>query len=93
MSNSVDPDQAGQDVRPDLGSNCLQRLSSAKPGRQELTLHFLGTSANSAEPYQTQQNASSDQVYTVCLLNAMLKFELNFLLQPTTHKFGMDLSS
>ena len=27
-SNSLDPDQAGHFVRPDLGPNCLQRLSA-----------------------------------------------------------------
>ena len=30
MSNSLDPDQARHFVRPDLGSNCLQRLSAGK---------------------------------------------------------------
>ena len=29
MSNSLDPDQAGKNVRPDLGPNCLQRSSAA----------------------------------------------------------------
>ena len=28
MSNSLDPDQARQNVGPDLGPNCLQRLSA-----------------------------------------------------------------
>ena len=28
MSNSLDPDQAGHFVGPDLGRNCLQRLSA-----------------------------------------------------------------
>ena len=28
MSNSLDPDQAGHFVGPDLGPNCLQRLSA-----------------------------------------------------------------
>ena len=28
MSNSLDPDQAQHLVRPDLGPNCLQRLSA-----------------------------------------------------------------
>ena len=26
--NKLDPDQAGHNVRPDLGPNCLQRLSA-----------------------------------------------------------------
>ena len=28
VSNGLDPDQDGHDVRPDLGSNCLQWLSA-----------------------------------------------------------------
>ena len=32
-SNSLDPDQARHIVGPDLGPNCLQRLSTAKHGR------------------------------------------------------------
>ena len=28
MSNSLDPDQAGHSVGPDLGPNCLQKLSA-----------------------------------------------------------------
>ena len=34
MSNSFDPDQAQHFVRPDLGTNCLQRLS----GYQQMIL-------------------------------------------------------
>ena len=30
VSNSLDPDQARHFVRPDLGQNCLQRLSAGK---------------------------------------------------------------
>ena len=40
MSNSLDPDQAQHFVRPDLGSNCLQRLpvgDTSSKGK-ELTL-------------------------------------------------------
>ena len=33
MSNSLDPDQARQNVRPDLGPNCLQRLSADDTSR------------------------------------------------------------
>ena len=34
MSNSLDPDQARRFVVPDLGSNCLQRLSADDTSRQ-----------------------------------------------------------
>ena len=36
MSNSFDPDQARHFVRPDLGPNCLQRLSSDGNSRQRV---------------------------------------------------------
>ena len=34
MSNSLDPDQARHFVGPDLGTNCLQRLSADDTSRQ-----------------------------------------------------------
>ena len=34
MSNSLDPDQAQHFVGPDLGPNCLQRLSADDTNRQ-----------------------------------------------------------
>ena len=37
MSNSLDPDQARQFVGPDLGPNCLPRLSADNTSRHELT--------------------------------------------------------
>ena len=36
VSNSLDPDQAGCFMGPDLGLNCLQRLSEDDTGRQGL---------------------------------------------------------
>ena len=36
MSNSLDPDQARQLVGPDLGPNCLPRLSADDTGRQRV---------------------------------------------------------
>ena len=36
MSNSLDPDQARRFVRPDLGPNCLPRLSADGTGRQRV---------------------------------------------------------
>ena len=45
VSNSLDPDQARHFVGPDLGPNCLQRLSaddkSALVGKKLNTEHFL----------------------------------------------------
>ena len=38
MSNSLDPDQARHSVRPDLGPNCLQRLSADDSVGNELIL-------------------------------------------------------
>ena len=36
VSNSLDPDQARQYVGPDLGPNCLQRLSADDNSRQNV---------------------------------------------------------
>ena len=36
VSNSLDPDQAGHFVGPDLGSNCLHRLSTDDTSRQRV---------------------------------------------------------
>ena len=36
MSNSLDPDQARRFVGPDLGSNCLPKLSADDTGRQRV---------------------------------------------------------
>ena len=45
MSNGLDPDQAKKIVRPDLGPNCLQRLSADDTNRQRviglLALHTI----------------------------------------------------
>ena len=36
VSNSLDPGQARQNVEPDLGSNCLQKLSVHNTRRQRV---------------------------------------------------------
>ena len=36
VSNSLDPDQARQNVGPDLGPNCLQRYSADDTSRQRV---------------------------------------------------------
>ena len=41
MSNSLDPDQTGQNVRPDLGLNCLQRLSAEDTSRQRVKYNCM----------------------------------------------------
>ena len=40
MSNSLDPDQARLLVGPDLGPNCLPRLSADDTGRQRVKKMF-----------------------------------------------------
>ena len=40
MSNSLDPDQARRFVGPDLGPNCLPRLSADDTGRQRVKHHY-----------------------------------------------------
>ena len=41
MSNSLDPDQARRTVGPDLGPNCLPRLSADDTGRQRVNQYKL----------------------------------------------------
>ena len=41
MSNSLDPDQARRFVGPDLGPNCLPRLSADDTVRQRLQQYFV----------------------------------------------------
>ena len=47
VSNSLDPDQARHFVMPDLGPNCLQRLSAEKKsplaGKELSTKQFVDT--------------------------------------------------
>ena len=38
-SNSLNPDQARQNDRPELGSNCLQKLSVDDNNRQIVLIH------------------------------------------------------
>ena len=38
MSNSLDPDQARRFVGPDLGQNCLPRLSADVTGKQRVNI-------------------------------------------------------
>ena len=40
MSNSFDPDQARQNVGPDLGQNCLQRISAYDTSMQTVNWHL-----------------------------------------------------
>ena len=40
MSNSLDPDQARRFVGPDLGPNCLPRLSAEDTGRQRVKVFY-----------------------------------------------------
>ena len=41
MSNSLDPDQDRYSVCPDLGPNCLQRLSADGTSRQRDKQNFM----------------------------------------------------
>ena len=38
VSNSLDPDQARQIVGPDLGPNCLQKISASDTSRQRVKI-------------------------------------------------------
>ena len=77
MSNTLYPDQAGHSVGPDLGSNCLQRLSADNnqyTGNelrgQSIELPNKGVivfiSSNSVDPYKMPHSAAFHWGLTVC---------------------------
>ena len=43
MSHSLDPDQARHLVRPDLGPNCLERLSADNTGRKNVMGKYVNS--------------------------------------------------
>ena len=51
MSNSLGPDQARQNVRPDLGSNCLQKLAADNTKRQRVDQDILHSSSGSIQAF------------------------------------------
>ena len=61
MSNSLDPDQARRVVGPDLGPNCLQRLSADDTSRQRVNpkkrqsqqMPYIASLTKSVGPDQT----------------------------------------
>ena len=72
MSNSLDPDQVGCFVRPDLGPNCLQRFTAEdkikelkmqqnlKKVNVALKWRLMITNTNSLDPDQDRQNVGPD---------------------------------
>ena len=46
MSNSLEPDQAPLSVGPDLGPNCLQKLSADDTSRQKLKMNSASFKAS-----------------------------------------------
>ena len=54
MSNSLDPDQPQLFVGPDLGLNCLQRLSADNTSRQRVKVGMVFGKVNCFIP-QTQK--------------------------------------
>ena len=74
MSNSLDPDQARRIVGPDLGPNCLPKLSADDTGRQRVNQNatswirnfkslsfFCGSKAQSvADLFKNQKTSLSD---------------------------------
>ena len=61
MSNSLDPDQARRIVGPDLGPNCLPRLSADDTGRQRVnlgSLHFDSRETRQWGMYRRNEAAS-----------------------------------
>ena len=67
MSNSLDPDQARRFVGPDLGPNCLPKLSEDDTGRQRVNFN---TSEFSSEKEETEAVFSHAALFlTKCKAN------------------------
>ena len=73
MSNSLDPDQARRFVGPDLGPNCLPRLSADDTGRQR-----VNDQNRQAFVVLFNKNAS-----TVCITNYVKLFYISNIIFNT----------
>ena len=59
MSNSLDPNQARRIVGPDLGPNCLPRLSANDTGRQRVKVNNIPSKVSGAPwEHQVQEKPS-----------------------------------
>ena len=52
MANTLDPDQAGHFVGPDLGPSSLQRLSADGSSRQRVNIRFYNVKINLGSSYE-----------------------------------------
>ena len=76
MSNSLDPDQDRQYVGPDLGPNCLQRLSADDTRRQrvyKLNLNIINISILCI-PMENNLSMSEQITEAVHILGANVHF-------------------
>ena len=60
MSNSLDPDQAQHCVRPDLGLNCLRRLSADKTSKQRIKVGVVFEEMNPLHTFNGPGRNMSD---------------------------------
>ena len=77
MSNSLDPDQARRIVGPDLGPNCLPRLSADDTGRQRVKVPNtrLAELANTVDPDETAHYEPS-HLDLQCLPSSLCTFNI-----------------
>ena len=70
MSNSLDPDHARRFVRPDLGPNCLPRISADDTGRQSQEYHILNLNPTkmACSPRSSLNSPRVHEKY--CMLNS-----------------------
>ena len=65
MSNSLHPDQARHFVRPDLGPNCLQKLSAVDTRWQNELFMFQDAWPGAVEMYRNATKGKKDVKITV----------------------------
>ena len=75
-SNSLNPDQAGHFVRPDLDLNCLQRLSADGTSQQRITACMVFGKVNLHEKKElcTHEDSIQASRLRVCIGNLISLF-------------------
>ena len=72
VSNRLDPDQARHFVGPDLGPNCLQRLSVDDTSRQRVNMVRVNEKYMLTDIYTMRMSLS--KISTICIYKNKISF-------------------